>query len=76
MGVDRTYFCDGPDCGDGSPCGATTATPPPYLPGGFIEARSDDGQHFFCGWDCLMKFAANQPIPERIELDGGASNAQ
>lgn len=74
MAIERTYYCEGPDCGDapeGDPCHATTATPPPHLPSGFIEVRATDpaGEdvHHFCSWPCLMKYAADQPIPERID---------
>lgn len=77
MSIERTYYCDGPDCGSEpgdieNPCHVTTATPPPHLPGGFIETREVESgkefNHHFCGWDCLMKFAAKQPIPEVIEV--------
>ena len=80
MSVQRTIYCDGPDCGgEGglrgghTSCHVSTASPPPYLPISFIEVRErhdmgDEIQHF-CGWDCLMKYAAKQPIPERIEWD-------
>lgn len=67
MGIERTYYCDGPDCGDGQPVHTSTATPPPYLPIGFIETRQEGESHYFCGWDCLTKFAAAKPLPEIIE---------
>jgi hypothetical protein len=76
MGIERTYYCEGPDCGSEpggitNPCHVSTASPPPYLPGGFIETReTEDGveiNHYFCGWDCLTKFAAAKPLPEIIE---------
>jgi hypothetical protein len=76
MSIQRTYYCDGPD--PEKPEGrcmssASTASDPPYLPHGIIEVRErcDDGDHVdhFCGWDCLMKFAADQPIPEVISMD-------
>jgi hypothetical protein len=77
MAVERTYYCEAPECHGGSldgetpPCHATSASPPPHLPGGFIETRErcDDGDHLhhFCSWDCCMKFAAAQPVPEIIE---------
>lgn len=77
MAIERTYYCEGPDCGDkpeGNPAHVTTATPPPHLPAGFIEARlrdpSGEAVHHFCSWPCVMKFAADQPVPERIEWDG------
>jgi len=73
MAIERIFYCEGPDCGDGQPVGVRTATPAPYLPESIIETRekSDRGDvtHYFCGWDCLMKFAADQPIPERIDFD-------
>jgi hypothetical protein len=82
MAIERTYFCESPDChggsleGDKDPCHVSTGSEPPYLPGGFIETREVDDQgtvlHHFCSWDCCMKFAAAQPIAEIIEM-GGAS---
>jgi len=75
MSIERTYYSDNPDCGDeehGS-VHATTATSPPHLPMGFIEVRevmpNEQVRHHFCGWGCLMMFAAKQPIPEVIEMD-------
>lgn len=84
MSIERTYYCEGPDCGgEGGLRGGhtsanvTSATPPPYLPGFFIQTRQTfpgipRETHHFCGWGCLMKFAAAQPIPERIEVDHDA----
>lgn len=70
MSVQRTIYCEGPDCA----VHVSTATPPPYVPISFIETHESDGaggqvEHHFCGWSCLMKYAAAQPIPERIEWD-------
>lgn len=84
MAIERTFHCDGPaepgSDEDRCPVHASTATPPPHLPVGIIEVRLRDSGgeevHHFCGWDCLMKFAANQPIPERIDLDAGGSDAK
>lgn len=83
MSIERTYWCEGPDCDiprdepvadeDRRPANVSTATPPPYLPPSFIEVRvgEPDGVvvHHFCGWDCVMKYAAKQPIPTVIRLD-------
>ena len=76
MSIERTYYCEGPDCGgkaddpDGTPRHATTATPPPYLPMGFLRVEAQESEnrvtHHFCGWDCVMKFAAKLP-PEEIQ---------
>lgn len=76
--IERTYYCEGPDCGDANEGGnsnhAKTATDPPHLPAGFIEVRlREDGKdfiHHFCGWGCLMKFSAAQPVPTIIDWDG------
>lgn len=51
MAIERVYYCESPDCnggsldGDKSPGHCRTASPPPYLPAGFIEVRlRDDGR--------------------------------
>lgn len=76
MATERTYYCDGPpDPGsDEDRCltHATTASPPPHLPRGIIEVREvcdqpEEPLHF-CGWTCLMKYAANQPEPTVIPV--------
>jgi hypothetical protein len=76
VSIERTYYCDGPDCGDGRPCHVRTATPPPHLPPSFLEVRGDregldqsEGTAHFCSWDCLMRYAAARPQDERIEWD-------
>lgn len=78
--IQRTYLCEGPECNGHNPddadspmpCHAVTDHGPPHLPLAFIETRErTDGKtylHHFCSWDCLMKFAAKQPVPERIDL--------
>lgn len=84
MSVERTYYCEGPGCGPehegGNPCHARTASPPPHLPSGFIETRGRvegvDDIHHFCGWDCLMKYAAEQPVPIVIPWQGDAKPGQ
>jgi hypothetical protein len=78
VSIERTYYCDGPDCpapmdGETPRCVRTT-TPPPYLPIGTIETREqlhgEDALHHFCSWDCLMKFAAQKPATEYQEWTG------
>lgn len=63
--IGYAYNCDGPDCETHT---APVATAPPYLPYGFIETRQtlppSEDRHQFCSWECLMKFAADQPIPQ------------
>jgi hypothetical protein len=76
MSIERTYYCEGPDCGAEpggieAPAHVATASPPPYLPRGVIETREvDDGgevMHHFCSWDCCMKYAAKQPVAEVVQ---------
>lgn len=73
MSIERTYYCEAPDCGEGEPRHATTASAPPHLPSGFIETRercdAGDVLHHFCGWDCLTKYAAAKPLPIVIPWD-------
>lgn len=80
MSIERTYYCEGPDCGgEGGLRGGhtsahcTTATPPPHLPSGFVEVREggagEPESHHFCGWECVMKYAAKLPPPEVISFD-------
>ena len=67
MSVQRTYYCDGPDCG----AHATTATPPPYLPTGFLgvveHCPGGNAEYQFCGWECAMKYGSSRPAPEFID---------
>lgn len=70
MSIGRAFYCDGPDCEAHT---GPIATPEPYLPYGFIETRQchalGEDRNQFCSWGCLMKYAADQPIPEIIEAD-------
>jgi hypothetical protein len=81
MSIERTYYCDGPDCpapleGD-TPRHVRTAAPPPHLPCGLLEVRESDVHrvdviHHFCTWDCLMKYAAQKPPTEFISGESSA----
>lgn len=74
MSIQRTFSCDGPDCGEGAPVKVETGAeqPPTFLtvwenPGHPHEPRTE---LHFCSWDCCMKFAAKIPPPEVISWDG------
>lgn len=77
MAIERTYYCDNPTCmddkpGDGTPCHVRSATPPPYIPGGFVqtyEYPNGPAVKHFCGWDCLLKYAATIEPPIIITMD-------
>lgn len=71
MASERTYYCDWENChgakDDGGPTlNMTTASEPPHLPIGLLEVRTRlEGRDYFnhfCGWDCLMHFAAANPL--------------
>jgi hypothetical protein len=61
MSIERIFYCDGPDCENHA---RTVGDLPPAS---FLAVRedSDHSQHF-CGWDCLLKFAATKPPAEVI----------
>jgi hypothetical protein len=84
VSIERTYYCDGPenadipgdgDQPDGCPKNVTAAMlDGAYLPGGFVEVRSHvQGATYqelhFCGWDCLLRYAAQQRPTEYLTLD-------
>jgi hypothetical protein len=61
MSIERVYHCDGPDCENH----ARTAGDLP--PTSFLAVREDaDHTQHFCGWDCLLRFAAEKPPAEVI----------
>jgi hypothetical protein len=68
VSIGYAYSCDAPDCERHT---GPVAAAPPYVPYGFIEARqilsAEELRVHFCSWDCLMKYAADQPIPEEID---------
>ena len=70
MALERTLYCDGPDCERN----VTTASPPPYIPGGFYMVRTEapgmrPARYHFCGWDCILRYAGQQE-PEQISGGG------
>jgi len=69
VSIERAYHCDGPDC----EVHTRTATPPPYLPPGFlrVEEGAPDGreEYHFCTWDCAIRYGATRPPTETIAWD-------
>jgi hypothetical protein len=64
MSIERVYHCDWREC----ECHARTASARP--PESIIEVAEDaDQTHHFCGWDCLLKFAAEKPPEVTIPVD-------
>jgi len=65
MSIERAYYCDGPDCERH----ARTAAPPPHMPGHMLVVleQHDNGRDelHFCGWDCVLRYAAAKE-PEQV----------
>ena len=62
MSIERTYHCDGPDCKHHWSDAANTQAPGLLT---VAESHQLEDLHF-CGWDCLLKHAAQFPPPETI----------
>jgi hypothetical protein len=78
--VQRTFYCDGPECGDGTPLNIQThgEQPPTFIttwenPGYAHEPRIE--KHFCC-WDCCMKYAARFQPPEIIPFGESAGEGE
>jgi hypothetical protein len=63
MSLERTYYCDGPDCERH----VRSVAP---RPGGFLFVTGGDSTAtlHFCTWDCVLRFAAVKPPTEVIAL--------
>lgn len=58
MSVERTFYCDGPDCE--RHVRTMKVTPPMFL------TLSEEGhESHFCGWDCVLRLAATKE-PEEV----------
>ena len=61
--IERTFYCDGPDCERH----ARTLARRPLS--GFILVTEDGAATLhFCGWDCVLKYAAAKPPEEVVPL--------
>lgn len=72
MILEGHVYCEGPDCEHHAHIGAASMKAG-RLPSGWIKAReyaeSEDYTSAFCGYDCLMKWAAKVPPSEVIPFD-------
>jgi hypothetical protein len=74
MSVERIFYCDWSGCADdhpgepdAPPVHIRTAATRPSPTSGFIFVTAGFGRTLhFCGWNCLMKYAADQPQPTII----------
>lgn len=62
MSIERVYICDWRECENH----ARTASD--SLPTAMIAVSEGDADRplHFCGWDCLLRFAAEKPPAEAI----------
>lgn len=60
MAIERIFHCDGPDCGGHVRTASTRAAT-------IITVTESAGRSLhFCGWDCVLRFAAAKPPAEVI----------
>jgi hypothetical protein len=67
VSTERIYYCDGPECERH----VRTASRRPTSASGFVFV-SDGGSItlHFCGWDCVLKYAAMKPPEEVVSVEG------
>lgn len=63
MAIQRTYYCDAPDCENHAATAATGRTAM-----GFLRVSGDGPALHFCTWDCVMRFAAAKEPTEHIPV--------
>jgi hypothetical protein len=63
MSLERIFYCDGPDCD--RHVQTRSVLPPQFLT---VNEDADHSSHF-CGWDCLLRFAADKPPEEIIPME-------
>ncbi len=61
MSVERIFHCDGPDC---TRHVRTSSLGPPM----FLTILDDGKEFHFCGWDCILRFAATKEPEEIVPL--------
>lgn len=61
MSIERTYYCDGPECERHARTGAATR-----VPVGFLRITGDGAPEHFCSWDCVLRHAAKKEPAEML----------
>jgi hypothetical protein len=65
VSIERIFYCDGRDCERHVQTAGSSALP-------FLTVTEDtDRELHFCGWDCLLRHAAEKPPAEMIPAGGG-----
>jgi hypothetical protein len=74
MAISRIYYCDAPVSADRpnphgeNRCPTHARTAGSGLPMGFLKVTGFGGPLHFCSWDCVLRYAAEQPPVERIDF--------
>jgi hypothetical protein len=64
MAIERTFYCDGPDCERH----VKTAASRPAAGFLFVTEGGSARTLHFCNWDCVLKYAATKPPVEIVSL--------
>jgi hypothetical protein len=59
MAIERTFYCDGPDCERHVRTGRRTCS---HV---FLTVTEQSYALHFCGWDCVLRYAAAKE-PETV----------
>lgn len=65
MSIERTFYCDGPDCDRH----ATSIAKRPETGFLFVTEAGPAATLHFCTWDCVLKYAATKPPSEVLTVD-------
>lgn len=66
MATERTFYCDAPECERH----VSTRSHRPGIGSGFLFVTEGSAATLhFCGWDCVLRYAAAKPPEEVIALN-------
>lgn len=60
MSIERTFYCDGPDCERHVRTAKTK-------PSAFITVTEPGATLHFCGWDCVLRHAGTKEPEEVVD---------
>jgi hypothetical protein len=67
VSIERTFYCDGPDCERHVRTAATRPTAS-FI---FVTLGGSAATLHFCNWDCVLRYAAAKPPVEVVSLNDG-----
>lgn len=64
MSIERIFYCDGPGCDRHARTARSRSE-------SFLTVTEGTGRsEHFCGWDCILKYAAEKPPSDVIPVEG------